>query len=138
MALVFFSFRVMLAMGLLMVTVSWWGAFALVRGRRLSDAQLRALSLMTFSGWIATLAGWFVTEIGRQPWIVYGLLRAADVVAPHAAGTVAGTLIAYAVLYVVLLAAYIGTLRYMATKPAASLAMLGRSEVEAAPKEAGA
>ena len=137
-ALVFFSFRVMLAMGLLMVTVSWWGAFALVRGRRLSDAQLRALSLMTFSGWIATLAGWFVTEIGRQPWIVYGLLRAADVVAPHAAGTVAGTLIAYAVLYVVLLAAYIGTLRYMATKPAASLAMLGRSEVEAAPKEAGA
>jgi cytochrome d ubiquinol oxidase subunit I len=123
---VFFAFRVMLAVGTLMIAVSWWAGWRLIRGGALSPWQLRALSLMTFAGWVATLAGWLVTEIGRQPWLVYGLMRAADVAAPHAASTVAGSLIAYAVLYVVLLAAYIGTLRYMATKPAASLAMLGR------------
>ena len=43
---------------------------------------------MTFSGWVATLAGWYVTEIGRQPFVVYGLLRTADLVAPHAPGMV--------------------------------------------------
>lgn len=134
---VFFAFRVMLAVGMLMIAVSWWAGFGLVRRRALSRLQLRALSLMTFAGWVATLAGWYVTEIGRQPWIVYGLLRAADVVAPHAAGTVAGTLAAYAVLYAVLLAAYVGTLRYMATKPAASLAMLGRPAPGAAVGLAG-
>jgi cytochrome d ubiquinol oxidase subunit I len=47
---------------------------------------------MTFSGWVATLAGWYVTEIGRQPFIVYGLLRTADVVASHGATIVAATL----------------------------------------------
>jgi cytochrome bd ubiquinol oxidase subunit I len=135
---VFFAFRIMLSVGLLMIAVSWWGSSSLVRGRALARGQLRALSWMTFSGWVATLAGWYVTEIGRQPWIVHGLLRAADVAAPHAAETVAGTLIAYAVLYAVLLAAYVGTLRYMATKPAASLAMLGRSAIGPAPTEAGA
>jgi cytochrome d ubiquinol oxidase subunit I len=125
-ALVFFAFRIMLAVGTLMIAVAWWAGWRLVRGHSLSRMQLRALSFMTFSGWVATLAGWYVTEIGRQPWMIHGLLRVSDVVAPHAAGTVAATLIAYAVLYAVLLAAYVGTLRYMATKPAASLAMLGR------------
>ena len=122
---VFFAFRVMLATGMLMIAVAWWAVFAILRGRALSSAQLRALSFMSFSGWVATLAGWYVAEIGRQPWIVYGLVRAAEVAAPHRAGTVLGTLIAYALLYAVLLAAFIGTLRYMATRPAASLAMLG-------------
>lgn len=135
---VFFAFRIMLATGFTMIAVAWWAGASVVRKRKLSAAQLRALSFMTFSGWIATLAGWYVTEIGRQPWIVYGLLPAADTAAPHAAGTVAGTLTAYAVLYAVLLAAYVGTLRHMATKPAASLAMLGRSRVGALPDESGA
>jgi cytochrome d ubiquinol oxidase subunit I len=127
---VFFAFRVMLAVGVLMIAVAWWVGWRLVRGGELSPGQLRALSLMTFAGWVATLAGWLVSEIGRQPWIIAGLVRTADVAASHAAGTVAGTLAAYAVLYVVLLAAYIGTLKYMATKPAASLAMLGRTAPE--------
>jgi cytochrome d ubiquinol oxidase subunit I len=79
---------------------------------------------MTYAGWIATLAGWYVTEIGRQPWLVYGLLAAADTVAPHPPAKVAGTLVAYAVLYTFLLISYVLTLRYLATKPAKSLRML--------------
>jgi cytochrome d ubiquinol oxidase subunit I len=79
---------------------------------------------MTYAGWIATLAGWYVTEIGRQPWLVYGLLAAADTVAPHPPAKVAGTLAAYAVLYTFLLISYVLTLRYLATKPAKSLRML--------------
>src|SRR6185503_4906837 len=85
---------------------------------------MRALSLMTFAGWVATLAGWITTEVGRQPWIVYEALSVAEVVAPHPAVKVAGTLIAYTVLYAFLLVSYILTLRYMGTKPAKSLRML--------------
>jgi cytochrome d ubiquinol oxidase subunit I len=79
---------------------------------------------MTFAGWVATLAGWVTTEVGRQPWIVYEALTVAEVVAPHPASKVAGTLIAYTVLYAFLLASYILTLRYLGTKPAKSLRML--------------
>jgi cytochrome d ubiquinol oxidase subunit I len=63
---------------------------------------------MTFSGWVATLAGWYVTEIGRQPFLVYGLLRTADLVAPHPPHMVLGTLIAYLVVYGGLLVSYVG------------------------------
>ena len=136
-ALVFYSFRIMLTVGIMMLAISWWTGSSLVRGRELSSRQLRALSVMTFSGWVATLAGWYVTEIGRQPWIVYGQLPVADVAAAHAPGTVAGTLVAYAALYATLLAAYIGTLKHMATKPAASLAMLGQANIETVANEAG-
>jgi cytochrome d ubiquinol oxidase subunit I len=123
-AMVFWSFRVMLGIGFAMIGVSWWAAWSLRRAPPLSSGVQRALSLMTFSGWVATLAGWYVAEVGRQPWLVYGLMRSADAVAPHSAATVGGTLIAYAALYVFLLAAYVATLRYMATKPAASLKLL--------------
>ncbi|MBI3369304.1 MAG: cytochrome ubiquinol oxidase subunit I, partial [Burkholderiales bacterium] len=75
---------------------------------------------MTFSGWLATLAGWYVTEIGRQPWIVHGLLRTADVVADHPRSHVALTLAMYLLLYASLILAYVGVLRYMAEKPEAA------------------
>ena len=76
-----------LLFSLLMLAVAWWAAATVWRGRRVaggggtpfSRVQLRLLSAMTFSGWVATVAGWYVTEIGRQPFIVYGLLRTADV-----------------------------------------------------------
>jgi cytochrome d ubiquinol oxidase subunit I len=129
---VFWAFRIMVGMGLLMLAVSWWAASRLLRGRDLSRGVLRALSLMTFSGWIATLAGWYVAEVGRQPWLIYGLMATADAVAPHSQTTMRGTLIAYALLYAFLLAAYIATLRYMATKPAASLKMLSTGQPPAA------
>lgn len=116
---VFWGFRVMVGMGMLMLTVAWWGAFTLYR-RRGRDAStwprplLWTLVGMTFSGWVATLAGWYVTEIGRQPYLVYGLLKTADAVAPHPPAMLMGTLVAYLTVYVLLLAAYIGVIKYMA------------------------
>jgi len=80
---------------------------------------------MTFSGWVAVVAGWVVAEVGRQPWIIYGQLRVADVVAAHSAGTVLTTLLTYVLLYVFLLVSYIYALRYLATKPARSLSEPG-------------
>jgi cytochrome d ubiquinol oxidase subunit I len=116
---VFWSFRVMVGMGFLMLAVSWWAAWQL-RSTRVDPATrrpvLRTLAAMTFAGWVATLAGWWVTEIGRQPFIVYGLLRSSEVVGDHAPGIVATTLAAYLALYVALLAAYVGVLKYMAEK----------------------
>ena len=73
---------------------------------------------MTFSGWVATLAGWYVTEIGRQPFLVYGLLRTADLVADHPPAMVLATLVAYLVVYAGLLTAYVLVLMYMAQHPA--------------------
>lgn len=124
---VFWAFRVMVGMGVLMVLVGWWAAWRLFRRRDENrNAQiwlLRALSVMTFAGWVAVLAGWYVTEIGRQPWIVSGLLRTSEVVADHSSATVMGTLLGYVLLYVFLLVSYIAALRYMATKPARSLSL---------------
>jgi cytochrome d ubiquinol oxidase subunit I len=125
---VFWSFRVMVGMGLLMLAVSWWAAWSLWRRRAstgsartelvLSAWQLRVLAAMTFSGWVATIAGWMVTEIGRQPFLVYGQLRTADLVGQHPPGMVLATLLAYLAVYVFLLAAYVLVLMYMAQHPA--------------------
>jgi cytochrome d ubiquinol oxidase subunit I len=137
---VFWSFRVMVGMGMLMLLVAWWNALALWRRRRstgtgapLSTLQLRVLTAMTFSGWVATLAGWWVTEIGRQPFIVYGVLRTADMVADHPAGMVLSTLIAYLAVYVFLLVAYVFVLMYMSTHPAMPTADTPQSPKAAMP-----
>ncbi len=121
--IVFWSFRVMVGTGMLMILCSWWAGITLLRKKEPSKNLLLVLSAMTFSGWVATLAGWYVTEVGRQPWIVYGELGVADVVAPHGPSTVFLTLVSYALLYGFLLVAYIATLRYLSTKPAAQLKM---------------
>ena len=123
---VFWGFRVMVGMGMLMLAVSWWAAWTVWRRRRDAGAQgtpfsrwqLRLLASMTFSGWVATLAGWIVTEVGRQPFLVYGQLRTADLVAQHPPGMVLSTLIAYLVVYAFLLSAYVLVLMYMAQHPA--------------------
>jgi cytochrome d ubiquinol oxidase subunit I len=117
---VFWSFRVMVGMGMLMLAVAWWSAWTLwrLRGRPYPRLLLQSLAAMTFSGWVATLAGWYVTEIGRQPYLVYGVLRTADLVAPHAPGMVLSTLIAYLLVYALLLVAYVLVLMYMAQHPA--------------------
>jgi cytochrome d ubiquinol oxidase subunit I len=91
------------------------------RKNNMKGMVIKALSLMTFSGWVATLAGWYVTEIGRQPWLITGEMRVGEAAAAHSSATLSGTLLGYGLLYGFLLAAYVGTLRYMATKPAASL-----------------
>ena len=72
---------------------------------------------MTFSGWVATLAGWYVTEIGRQPYIVYDLVRTADVVSKVPSAMIALTLALYVALYLLLIVAYVAVLKYMAEKP---------------------
>ena len=74
------------------------------------------LVAMSFSGWIATLAGWYVTEIGRQPYLVTGVLKTADAVTSVASSNVGISLSIYLTLYVVLLIAYIRTLFVMARK----------------------
>jgi cytochrome bd ubiquinol oxidase subunit I len=77
---------------------------------------------MSFSGWIATLAGWYVTEIGRQPFIVYGLLRTAEVVTKQIPpSSVAFTLALYLTVYVALIVAYVTVIKYMAEKPPETL-----------------
>ncbi len=123
-AMVFWSFRVMVGIGLLMIVVAWWAAFSLYRSPLLKPLLLKVIAAMTFSGWVATLAGWYVTEIGRQPFIVYGLLKSSDVVASHASATVMGTLFGYVFLYIGLLISYVGALRYLSSKPAQSLTLM--------------
>jgi cytochrome d ubiquinol oxidase subunit I len=73
---------------------------------------------MSFSGWLATLAGWYVTEIGRQPWLVTGVLPTEAAVADLAPQMVLGTFIAYLAVYAVLTAAYVGVLVHLARKTA--------------------
>jgi cytochrome d ubiquinol oxidase subunit I len=73
---------------------------------------------MTFSGWVALLAGWYVTEIGRQPWLVYGVLKTADAASQVPAHNIAFTLGMYLVLYAALLTAYVSVVFYLARKAA--------------------
>ncbi len=110
----FYGFRIMVGTGMLMLLVATISAFKLLRKKPLPPSLLRVLVLMTFSGWVATLAGWYVTEIGRQPWLVQGVLSTASAVGSAPASSVAGSLAMYLSLYVFLLFSYIATLFYMA------------------------
>ncbi len=116
----FFGFRVMVGTGLLMLAFSWVGLWLYKRSQWVAHDLpvwfLRGLALMSFSGWLATLAGWYVTEIGRQPFIVYGLLRTADVASNTPAPTIALSLAGYLVLYLGLIVAYVSVIKYMAEK----------------------
>ena len=117
----FFGFRIMVGTGLLMLAFSWGGLWLCRRRHWAAESLPRAfligLSWMTFSGWLATIAGWFVTEIGRQPFIVYGLLRTADVASSVPAPMIAATLAGYITLYLALIIAYVSVIKYMAEKP---------------------
>jgi len=117
-AAVFWSFRVMVGIGVLMLVASWAGVWMLWRrgAEGLPRPYLWGLTGMTFAGWGATLAGWYTTEIGRQPWLVQGVLTVEEAVGEIAAGMVLTTLIAYLVIYLVLLAAYIGVIFHLARK----------------------
>lgn len=112
----FYGFRIMVGMGMLMLLVSWVAAFQYLRKKELSPFMLKVFLAMTFSGWIATLAGWYVTEIGRQPYLVTGILKTADAVTLLPAHNVGTSLTLYLLLYAFLLTAYIRTLFVMARK----------------------
>ncbi len=99
-ALIFWTFRIMVAIGCAMAAIGIWSAWARWRGR-LHDAPWlhRAAVVMGPSGFLAVLCGWITTEVGRQPWTIYGLLRTADSVSPLAAPAVGWSLIAFIAVY---------------------------------------
>ena len=113
---VFYAFRVMVGVGLLMLLISWSSAWQLKRRGEPSPWLARALVGMTFSGWLAVLAGWYVTEIGRQPWLVTGVLRTADAASATPAPIIGLSLSMYLAVYVGLILAYISVLFYLARK----------------------
>ena len=112
---VFFAFRIMVGVGMLMLAVSWLGAWQVRKGE-VSTWLLRVLVGMTFAGWVALIAGWYVTEIGRQPWLVQGVLTAAQAASQVPPHNILFTLVVYLVLYAVLLAAYVRVVFYLAKK----------------------
>ena len=98
---VFFAFRIMVALGLVMIAIGVWGAWAWIRGTLFTSRAY--LSLVQYSwpiGFIAILAGWWVTETGRQPWLATGILRTKDAISPAVtAPAVLTTLILFVVVY---------------------------------------
>jgi cytochrome d ubiquinol oxidase subunit I len=105
---VFFSFRVMIAVGVFLLSVAMLGLWMRWR-RRLYDSRflMRLCVCAVPLGFVATIAGWMTAEIGRQPWTVYGILRTADSVSPVPASVVATTLVLFVVVYGFLFAAFL-------------------------------
>ena len=113
---VFWGFRMMVGIGMIMVLMGLWGGWQIVRKTDWHPWFLKCLVGLTFSGWLATIAGWYVTEIGRQPWLVQGVLLTRDAVGEVAPAQVGLTLAAYLATYVFLLGAFIVTLYYLNRK----------------------
>ncbi|MCW4116388.1 cytochrome ubiquinol oxidase subunit I [Aurantimonas sp. MSK8Z-1] len=104
--IVFWSFRIMVALGFAMFGVGLWSLYRRWRGSIYQDRWLqRAMVAMGPAGFVAVLAGWITTEVGRQPYTVYGLLRTAESHAPIAAEAVGWSLTAYVVVYFLLFGA---------------------------------
>jgi cytochrome d ubiquinol oxidase subunit I len=99
-ALIFWTFRIMVAIGFAMLAIGLWSAWVRWNGRLLDAPWLhRAAVLMGPSGFLAVLCGWITTEVGRQPFTVYGLLRTVDSAAPLQAEAVGASLMAFIVVY---------------------------------------
>ena len=117
----FFGFRIMVGVGVLMLVFGWVGLWLYRRrgwrAEQLPRPLLWGLAGMTFSGWLATVAGWYVTEIGRQPYMVFGLLRVDELASKVPAPMIALTLALYVTVYIALIVAYVGVIKYMAEKP---------------------
>ena len=116
---VFWAFRIMVGMGLLMLAMSWSCVLQLAPWKKdptrtLKRWQGRALVAMTFAGWVALIAGWYTTEIGRQPWLVSGVLTAAEAASTVVAPKIALTLALYLLLYAALIVAYVSVVFYLA------------------------
>ena len=113
---VFWAFRIMVGVGLLMLAVSWFASYELKFKTTLSKRTAMVLVAMTFAGWVALISGWYVTEIGRQPWLVHGVLTTAQAASQVPAGNIALSLAMYLTLYVALLSAYVSVVFYLAKK----------------------
>ena len=114
---VFWGFRIMVGVGMLMLAVSWLGSWQL-RKNALQPWMARVLVGMTFAGWVALIAGWYTTEIGRQPWLVQGVLTAAQAASKVPASNIAFTLAVYLSTYAMLLSAYVSVVFHLARKAA--------------------
>jgi cytochrome bd ubiquinol oxidase subunit I len=115
----FFAFRAMLGMGVLMLAVAWMGAWFLRQDRAPPQWLLWTFAGCTFSGWVATLSGWLVTEIGRQPWLVTGILRTSQAVGRVPEAQLGASLTGYILVYTLMLAAYMVVITHLAGKGAA-------------------
>jgi len=112
------GFQVMVALGTAMALVGAWAALVVLRKRRVIDQRLllRALAISAPFGFIATEAGWTVTELGRQPWVVQGILRTADAVTPMPGLVV--PMMVFTVLYIVLGAIVVTLMRTLVRESA--------------------
>lgn len=113
---VFWAFRIMVGMGLLMLAVSWFASYELKFKNTVSKRTAMILVAMTFAGWVALVSGWYVTEIGRQPWLVHGVLTTAQAASQVPAANIALSLAMYLTLYAALLSAYVSVVFYLAKK----------------------
>ncbi|WP_236171424.1 cytochrome ubiquinol oxidase subunit I [Pseudomonas pseudonitroreducens] len=115
--IVFWSFRIMAGLGMLMILVGLWSAWLRWRKRLFeSRAFLKLVLWMGPSGLIAILAGWFTTEIGRQPWVVYGLMRTSDAVSNHSVTQMSLTLVMFVLVYFSLFGVGIGYMMRLVRK----------------------
>lgn len=104
--IVFWSFRIMVSLGFAMLGIGLWSLVARFRGKLYDWHWLhRAALLLSPAGFVAVIAGWITTEVGRQPYVVYNMLRTADAASPLAAPAVATSLIAFIVIYFVVFGA---------------------------------
>jgi cytochrome d ubiquinol oxidase subunit I len=115
---VFFAFRVMVGIGVLMLTLAWTGVWFTRHGALPPRWLLWGYAGFTFAGWIATVSGWLVTEIGRQPWLVTGVLKTADAVGRVAGPQLGASLTGYVVTYAAMFLAYMVVLTHLAGKGA--------------------
>jgi cytochrome d ubiquinol oxidase subunit I len=108
MGMVFYSFRIMYGLAIVMFAMGVVSLWLRLRGRLFSSRRfLWMLVFMTPSGIIATLAGWYVAETGRQPWVIYGILRAVDAISPVPASTLLSSLVGFVCIYTVFITAFL-------------------------------
>lgn len=119
--LVFWSFRIMVGAGVIMFVIGIWSLLRRLQGRLYEDRLLaRAAVASALLGFIAVLCGWITTEMGRQPWVIYGLLRTSEGASPLVAEEVGTTLVAFIIVYFVLFGAGVYyMLRRMRRSPSA-------------------
>lgn len=118
----FYAFRVMVGIGFLMLAVGLWSLYLRRKGKLYdTPLMLKAALLMSPAGFVAVICGWIVTEVGRQPYTVYGLLRTADSHSPITTSMVATSLVAFVLVYFTLFTAgLVYILRQMRQPPVAS------------------
>jgi cytochrome d ubiquinol oxidase subunit I len=133
-AILFWSFRIMVGLGFLIALLGLASLVARWRRRLYEWRWLHRFALfMGPMGFVAVLCGWVTTEVGRQPWVIYGLLRTRDAVSPIAAPAVTGSLVAFVIVYFAVFGAGILYIfRLMARAPAADEAVLAQGPIRSA------